>query len=70
MQSSSAISTSLQARPASWNTHFLLAHDLHFLDEAAYGRLNAATVEVKRMLSALVRKRLNAWRAEMLSAEC
>jgi four helix bundle protein len=36
--------------------HFLLAYDLHFVDEAAYGRLNAATIEVKRMLSALARK--------------
>jgi len=36
--------------------HFLLARDLKFFDEEAYRRLNAAVVEVKRMLSALVRK--------------
>jgi four helix bundle protein len=36
--------------------HFLLAHDLHLLETAAYGPLDAAVVEVKRMLSALVRK--------------
>src|SRR5579864_7525399 len=36
--------------------HFLLARDLHLLDHAAYARLEAAVVEVKRMLSALVRK--------------
>jgi four helix bundle protein len=31
--------------------HLLLARDLGLLTEAAYGRLAAATVEVKRMLS-------------------
>jgi len=36
--------------------HFLLAHDLHLVDKAAYGRLSAAVIEVKRMLSALLRK--------------
>ena len=36
--------------------HFLLARDLHMLDEASYHRLDEAVVEVKRMLSALVRK--------------
>ena len=36
--------------------HFLLARDLHLLDAEAYGRLDAAVVEVKRMLCALVRK--------------
>ena len=36
--------------------HFLLAHDLRLLDTAAYARLDGAVVEVKRMLSALVRK--------------
>lgn len=36
--------------------HFLLARDLHLLDTAAYARRDGAVVEVKRMLSALVRK--------------
>lgn len=36
--------------------HFLLARDLHYLDESVYLLLNSATVELKRMLSALVRK--------------
>jgi hypothetical protein len=36
--------------------HFLLAHDLSFLDARTYEKLNCATVEVKRMLSALLRK--------------
>ena len=36
--------------------HFLLARDLEFLGEPAYKQLNAAVIEVKRMLSALVRK--------------
>ena len=36
--------------------HFLLARDLRFLSEAIYERMNALVVEVKRMLSALVRK--------------
>ncbi len=36
--------------------HFLLARDLQLFDDLGYKRLNAAVVEVKRMLSALVRK--------------
>ena len=36
--------------------HFLLARDLHLLDIPSYARLDAAVVEVKRMLSALLRK--------------
>lgn len=36
--------------------HFLLARDLNFLDQSIYDRLNASVVEIKRMLSALVRK--------------
>lgn len=36
--------------------HFLLAHDLHFLEESAYGQLSSAVVEIKRMLAALARK--------------
>src|ERR1700740_1501710 len=36
--------------------HFLLAHDLNFLSSATYETLNHATVEVKRMLSSLLRK--------------
>jgi len=36
--------------------HFLLAHDLDFLDAVSYQKLNSAVVEVKRMLSALIRK--------------
>ena len=36
--------------------HFLLSRDLEFFDESVYKRLNVAVVEVKRMLSALVRK--------------
>jgi len=36
--------------------HFLLAHDLDLLETATYDRLDAAVVEVKRMLSALIRK--------------
>jgi len=46
--------------------HFLLAHDLHLLDEATYSRLNGAVVELKRMLSALVRK----VETERRAAEC
>ncbi len=33
--------------------HLLLAHDLGLIADLAYGRLGAATVEVKRMLSGL-----------------
>ena len=36
--------------------HFLLIRDLHYLDESVYLLLNSATVELKRMLLALVRK--------------
>jgi four helix bundle protein len=36
--------------------HLLLAHDLELLKYVDYQRLNASTTEVKRMLSALVRK--------------
>jgi four helix bundle protein len=36
--------------------HFLLSRDLGFIDEAGYGPLNEAVVEVKRMLAALARK--------------
>ena len=46
--------------------HFLLARDLSFLDNVAYGKLNEAAVEVKRMLAALLRK----VEAERVGAEC
>ena len=36
--------------------HFLLAHDLNFLEDHAHQELHRATVEVKRMLAALIRK--------------
>jgi len=36
--------------------HFLLAHDLNFMDEPSYRQLNASVVEVKRMLASLIRK--------------
>jgi four helix bundle protein len=36
--------------------HFLLARDLSLYDETTYVRLNAGVIEIKRMLSALVRK--------------
>jgi four helix bundle protein len=36
--------------------HFLLARDLGYLAEADYPALNAAVVEVKRMLASLARK--------------
>jgi four helix bundle protein len=36
--------------------HFLLAHDLKFVNEADYRDLNDRVVEVKRMLAALARK--------------
>jgi four helix bundle protein len=36
--------------------HFLLAHDLRFLAENSYQELHHATIEVKRMLAALIRK--------------
>lgn len=39
--------------------HLLLARDLDFLDESEHGSLSTQTIEVKRMLSALILK-LNA----------
>jgi four helix bundle protein len=36
--------------------HFLLAHDLAFLTDANYQKLNYCVVEVKRMLTSLARK--------------
>ena len=36
--------------------HFLLAHDLDFLADHTYQELQSSTVEVKRMLAALIRK--------------
>ena len=36
--------------------HFLLARDLDLYDETVYERLNRGVIEIKRMLSALVRK--------------
>ena len=36
--------------------HLLLARDLGFLAETAYGPLNAQVVEVKRMLAGLIRR--------------
>jgi four helix bundle protein len=39
--------------------HLLLAHDLHFLSEAAHAHSSTDVVEVKRMLTALLQK-LNA----------
>ena len=36
--------------------HWLLAHDLHFLDDCTYERLSSILREVKQMLTALVRK--------------
>ena len=36
--------------------HFLLAHDLNFLDDTNYRPLHSAVVEVKRMLASLMRK--------------
>lgn len=36
--------------------HFLLAHDLHLIDDTAHQQLSHAVVEVKRMLRALARK--------------
>jgi four helix bundle protein len=34
--------------------HLLLAHDLEFLTELAYGRLHNKVIEVKRMLASLL----------------
>lgn len=36
--------------------HFLLARDLGYIDELAHKSVNTATVDVKKMLAALVRK--------------
>ncbi len=36
--------------------HLLLAHDLKFLTEPAYVHLSASTIEVKKMLAALIIK--------------
>ena len=36
--------------------HFLLAHDLGFIDRAQYGILHAEVCEVKKMLASLLRK--------------
>jgi len=36
--------------------HFLLGHDLRFLEDNIYEILNRAVVEVKRMLASLARK--------------
>jgi four helix bundle protein len=36
--------------------HFLLARDLTLVDQASYKHLDAAVVEIKRMLAALIRK--------------
>lgn len=36
--------------------HFLLARDLKLIDHPSYRRADAAVVEVKRMLAALIRK--------------
>jgi len=36
--------------------HLLLARDLSFVDEGSYQQLQEPTIEVKRMLTALIRK--------------
>lgn len=36
--------------------HYLLAHDLHFINDLDYTTLNTKVVEIKRMLAALVVK--------------
>ncbi len=36
--------------------HLLLAHDLEFLQDAVYQRLESDLVEIKRMLNAFIRK--------------
>ena len=36
--------------------HFLLAHDLNFMNKVEYDAMQIRVVEVKRMLAALVRK--------------
>jgi four helix bundle protein len=44
---------------------FLLARDLHLLNETVYVKMNAPVIEVKRMLAGLARKsNPNAWLAE------
>ena len=45
--------------------HFLLVHDLTYLDGQTYQTLNAQTVEIKRMLAPFI-KRLRGQYAEML----
>ena len=39
--------------------HLLLAHDLKLIESHDYGRMAEATIEIKRMLTALIQK-LNA----------
>ena len=46
--------------------HFLLARDLAMLNPADYDRLNAAVLEIKRMLASLIQK----IQSERLRAEC
>jgi len=46
----------LPAQPANWNTTSYLAHDLGILPQPKFKDLNTNIVEVKRMLSALIRK--------------
>jgi four helix bundle protein len=46
--------------------HFLLARDLHLLDDPDYAQLSQGVIEVKRMLASLVRK----IESERLSANC
>ncbi|HVI09577.1 MAG TPA: four helix bundle protein [Candidatus Binatia bacterium] len=36
--------------------HYLLARDLHLVEETTYRQLDAIVVEIKRMLAALIRK--------------
>ena len=36
--------------------HFLLARDLHLVDEGEYKELNNSVTEIKRMLASLIRK--------------
>lgn len=36
--------------------HFLLCHDLSFIADAEYQKLNGQVIEVKRMLASLLRK--------------
>ena len=46
----------LWVQPANWNTTSYLAHDLGILPQPKFKDLNTNIVEVKRMLSALIRK--------------